>query len=187
MLSIVRRTLVLSLVLLAGSTAQALTIQSASIGDGQGCTDLACTTQTHTYVAATTAGGGTISLAGSTLTFSISGLGATFAPGVTFSGVSFDGTATVVGAGVFAVTGGSATVGGTFDDGTASALATAAITVGGTCTDLGGNLACGLLFSFATPDGITFKHTVNLATPEPATAGLLGLALLGVAAVRRRS
>lgn len=188
MLSQARSILLFSLLaLFMGLPAQALTIQSASIGDGKGCTDLACTVQTHTFGTTVGTGGGTVDLSGSTLTFSISGLGATLNPMVGFTNMDFTGTATVVGAGLYAVTTGSATVTGQIvDAGFPAAINTNALTVGGTCSDLTGDLSCGLVFSFTSPvDGTAFTQTVNLITPEPATAGLLGLVVIGLAARRR--
>ncbi len=163
--------------------AQALTITSASLGQGQICTTSSCGTVLATLTGATQ-GSGSISLSGTTLSFNLQSLGATYSD-ASAATWTFAGTATVSGGGGFYfVTGGSVAV--TLNGGAISTLA-----VGGTCLDPGdGTLSCGLSFTnLGGSPSRGYQSTVNLAAPEPSAAALLTGAgsLLALAASRRRS
>lgn len=173
--------LVVAGVLCFSAAGQALTITSASLGQGQVCTTSSCTTVLATLTGATQ-GSGSISLAGTNLTFSVQGLGASYSD-ATSATWTFAGTATVSGGGGFYfVTGGA--VNTTLDGNAVSTLS-----VGGTCMDPGdGTLSCGL--SFSNFDGsLGYQSTVNLSAPEPASAAMLvgAGALLAILGVGRRS
>ena len=182
-MSKLRLTLVVAAVLFfAGASAQALTITSASLGQGQICTTSSCTTVLASLTGAGQ-GTGSISLSGSTLTFNIQSLDANYSNAS--SGVwAFVGTATVSGSGFYFVTGG--TVAATLDGNPISTLA-----VGGTCMDLGaGGMTCGLTFTnLGGSPSLGYQSTVNLEAPEPGAAALLAAAgaLAALVSVRRRS
>jgi len=188
---------------LGASAVGALTIDSASVGDGFGCLSTpACATQTHSYGGTAGTGGGTITITATTLTFSVTVDSSSFtavfggASDTTFTSTNYSGTVTVTTM-VFptfmlhTVVPGPTTVAGTAT-GSGSTGFSAAASISGTCTEVGIQLACGLVFSFIDTDvgsvagGDAFVHTVNLSTvPEPAAALLIGLALAAVAARRR--
>lgn len=182
-MSKLRLTLVVAAVLFfAGASAQALSITSASLGQGQICTTSSCTTVLASLTGAGQ-GTGSISLSGSTLTFNIQSLDANYSNAS--SGVwAFVGTATVSGSGFYFVTGG--TVAATLDGNPISTLA-----VGGTCMDLGaGGMSCGLTFTnLGGSPSLGYQSTVNLEAPEPGAAALLAAAgaLAAMVSVRRRS
>jgi hypothetical protein len=189
---------------LGAGAAGALTINSATVGDGFGCLNApACTTQTHSYGGTAGTGGGTITITPSTLTFDILVDSSSFtailggASNTTFTGTTYSGMVSV-NTTVFptfmlhTVVPGAVTVAGTAT-GSGSTAFSAAASISGTCTESGVTLACGLVFSFINSDvgsvagGDAFVHTVNLsAVPEPAAALLIGLALAGLA-VRREA
>lgn len=177
--------LVAAALLVSGASAQALSITSASLGQGQICTTSSCTTVIASLTGAGQ-GSGSISLSGGTLTFNIQSLDANYSNAA--SGVwAFVGTATVSGSGFYFVTGG--TVAATLDGNPISTLA-----VGGTCMDLGGGgLSCGLSFTnLGGSPSLGYQSTVNLEavpTPEPSTAALLAATALAASgtSVRRRS
>jgi len=169
---------------LAAGPAHALSVSLASLGGGQGCTDAACSSSTLAWSLSTGNGTGTLDLAGTTLTFSITLPSSTFLPaggsdnGVTqlvFSDVTYDGSATVAdyGGGVFYIAGGSATVSGTqTPSGAGSAGAfTASANLSGSCLASGelGTVFCGIVFGPNSDfdiaiNGATryFTHTLNV-------------------------
>jgi hypothetical protein len=169
--------------LFLSGAAQALTITSASLGQGQVCTTSSCTTVLATLTGAGQ-GSGSISLSGGTLTFSVQGLGATYSDASSATW-AFAGTATLSGGGGFYfVTGGA--VNATLDGNAVSTLG-----VGGTCMDPGnGTLSCGLSFTnVGGSPSLGYQSTLNLSAPEPASGALLAGAGVLVAAlgIRRRS
>jgi hypothetical protein len=193
-----------------GSAAQALTISSASVGNGRGCVDQACTNQTLTWQSNAGGGSGTLDIVGNTLSFSITLASTTLVAisgsdnGVTqldFTSTTYTGTAALqpLGGGFYGILSGSATISGTQTPsgaGSAGGFAAADALLSGTCMDSGTSIGCGIVFgpsndfSFLV-NGATrhFTHTLNVtAVPEPATGALVGAALagLGLAGRRRR-
>ena len=194
---------------LAG-VAQALPVSTASIGNGRGCLDQACTSQTLTWSSNSGGGTGTLTRTGNSLSFSITLASTTFLPisggndnGVTqlvFTSTTYTGSANLnpLGGGFYAILSGSASISGTQTPsgaGVAGPFAAADALLGGTCTDTGASLSCGITFGAANDfnfdvNGQTryFTHTMNVtAVPEPATAALFGAGLvgLGIAGSRR--
>jgi MYXO-CTERM domain-containing protein len=180
--------------LFAAGAAHSLTITTASLGGNQVCTTLACATQTHTFGSSSAVGsGGSITLSGTTLTFSISAGSASFNsvgadPNLSLSGLSVTGTATVMAvAGNYVILSGSGSVSGSANS---SAFTASLSQVGGTCTTVGGGLSCGITLSYlsSTPFGSSraFLETVNLQAPEPNSAALVAVAVGALAFVSRR-
>ncbi len=197
MLRLTRWILAAGAILLAGASAHALSITTASLGGDKVCKTLACAVQTHSFGGSSAAGsGGSIALSGSTLTFSIDAGSATFSTlgtdaSISLTDLSFDGSASVLSvAGSYVITGGSATVSGVANG---SSFTASASSVGGTCVATSGGLACGITFSYlsSTPIGYSraFFETVNLQAPEPSLGLLLGAGLLATTGwiARRRS
>jgi hypothetical protein len=196
-------------VFVAGS-AQALPVTSASAGNALGCLDQACTSQTLSWASNAGGGTGTLDLVGNNLTFSITLASTTLTPigggsdnGVTqlvFSNTTYTGSATVMhlGGGFYQILSGTSTIGGTqapSGAGVAGPFAAADALLSGTGTVIGPSVGCGIVFGAANDfnfdvNGQTryFTHTVNVtAVPEPATAALfaIGLIGLGIAGGRR--
>jgi hypothetical protein len=177
------------------SASQAVTITTASLGGDKVCTTLACATQTHAFGSSSAAGsGGTISLSGTTLTFSINAGSASLTsisadPSLSLAALVISGSATVVpvGGGAYVITGGAGSVSGTANS---LAFSSGTSAVGGTCATIGGNLTCGITFAYLSSVGLPGSRavlgTVNLQTPEPSLSMLLGAALIGGLAIRRR-
>lgn len=192
---IARLALALCFALLSVATAQAATIVSASLGGDKVCTTLACSTQTHTFGGSSSVGsGGSLSISGTTLTFSINAGSATFNtagsdPNLALAALSITGTATVlpVGGGAYAISSGSGSVAGTAN---ASAFSSGTSAVGGTCTTVGGNLNCGITFAYQSSVGLPGTRAVlgqvNVQTPEPSLAALLGAGAIAACALGRR-
>lgn len=195
---------------MAGS-ASALTIDSSNSGldQGQGCTSTICLPSASYTLAASAPVSGTLDIAAGSLTFNIQLASATFnavggsdggVTSVTFSSVTYSGSVAVAlnGSNNYDVVAGQgASVSGTLTPagaGSASAINLANVLVTGVCSGTpGSSLQCGLIFgapNFTTSvNGNTryFRHTVDAfaVVPEPGTALLMGLGLIGLAARRQ--
>ncbi len=149
-----------------GSTAQALTynVTLASLGAGSICIDLACSggpTHTLTPTPQGSIDNGTVDVSGT----SVTGLSVTLNGPITFQPVG-PGSPIVY---------------------TTASFSTSHVT-SGSCTTVATTTFCGITLAVGTGQGWLLT-TLNLTgvLPEPGVATLLGLGVLGLAVVRRRS
>ena len=195
------------LALATGASALAINSSNSGLDQGVGCVDTSCITPSYT-LAASAPVSGTLDITGSTLSFSIQLANASFNAtgggdgGVTalsFSNVTYSGSVGVTLNGSnYNVNGGQVgAVSGTVTPtgaGSATSIAGSTVLVTGLCSGTPGNaLQCGLIFGpvsnfTAVVNGNLryFRHTVDAFTvvPEPGSALLLGMGLLGLGARR---
>lgn len=190
--------------------ASALSIDSSNSGVDQGavCSDTLCITPLYN-LAASAPVSGSLDITGTTLNFNIQLANASFNPvggsdgGITalsLSNLTYSGSIAVSPSGsTFTVNGGQVgSVSGTATPtgaGSAAPIAASLVLVTGVCSGTpGSSLQCGLIFGPA----VDFKATVNgnvryfrttvdafTVVPEPGTALLLGLGLVGLSTGRR--
>lgn len=192
--------------------AQALTIDPATstLTDAQICanaTVLSCLAPLLDLdAAANVASGGTLDIAGGTLSFSFSLPSASFSgsdgavTGATLSNVTYSGSfgVSLSGANTYTFQDQLTNISGTLTPigaGAAAAFANAAVQTTGQCVGTPGvSFVCGFLFGPVGADVTlngnvrSLRQSVNLtAVPEPGTALLLGLGLAAIASSRKRS
>lgn len=202
--------LVSSLAIANGASALVIDSSNSGLDQGAGCTNTICLPSTAYSLAASAPVSGTLDIAAGTLSFNIQLASATFnavggsdggVTSVTFSNVTYSGSVAVAlnGSNNYDVAGSqTASVAGTLTPAGAGSAAgfnlANSVLVTGVCSGTpGSSLQCGLIFGapgFATSvNGNTryFRHTVDAfaIVPEPGTALLMGLGLVGLA-VRRR-
>jgi hypothetical protein len=204
--------LVASALLLAASVASAATVTSGIAGSARLCTDAACTNATLnlTGTSGPVTGSFTINIATLQLEFDLTLASAmlsgsdTGMTSLVLENLRYQGTANIaiIAAAdtngtalpnLWTITSGNASVtGGLLPNGLLPAvqISVSNVAVGGGCQQVAGGSVCGPIFNpFAVVINDQTRYlttTLNVAAPEPAVLGLLGLGLATLAGLRFR-